>query len=134
MPKFRHKIIPINGDCAAAGLGLSIEDRATLMSKINVVIHAAATVRFDEKLKLALDINVHGTKDVLDLCHEMRNLKAVVHVSTAYSNCHLRFIEERFYRYPIKIDDLQKLVDRFDSEALEELTPRWCFSFLLKRT
>lgn len=36
---------------------------------------AAATVKFDEKLKLAININVHGTKDILELAQQMRNLK-----------------------------------------------------------
>lgn len=91
---------------------------------MNIVIHAAATVRFDEKLKLALDINVHGTKDILNLCHEMRNLKAVVHVSTAYSNCHLKHIEEKFYQYPLVIDDIENLVEKLEPKVLDKLTPR----------
>lgn len=48
----------------------------------------------------------------------------MVHVSTAYSNCHLRFIEEKFYKYPMQIEDLEKLVEKFDDDALEKLTPR----------
>lgn len=131
VPKFRHKLVVVNGDCAVAGLGLSITDRQLVTSKVNIVIHAAATVRFDEKLKLALDINVHGTRELVNLCHEMRNVKAVVHVSTAYSNSHLTHIDERFYRYSIVIDDLEKLVEKFDPEALEELTPRFFFVCLI---
>ncbi|XP_063703930.1 fatty acyl-CoA reductase wat-like isoform X2 [Culicoides brevitarsis] len=124
VPKFRHKLVAINGDCGQAGLGISLTDRQTLMQNVNIVIHAAATVRFDEKLKLAISINVHGTKDILSLCNEMKHLKSVIHVSTAYSNCHLRHIEEKFYQYPIQIDDLENLVEKFDDEALAELTPR----------
>lgn len=75
VPKFRHKLVAINGDCGQAGLGLSLTDRQNLIENVNIVIHAAATVRFDEKLKLAIDINVYGTKDVLNLCKEMQKLK-----------------------------------------------------------
>lgn len=65
----------ISGDCSIAGLGLSLNDRQTLISSINVIFHAAATIKFDENLKLAVDINVHGTKDVIQLGKEMKQLK-----------------------------------------------------------
>lgn len=74
VPKFRHKIVAIAGDCSITGLGLSIFDRHILISNVNVVFHAAATVRFDEKLKLALNINVNGTKELLNLCSAMEQL------------------------------------------------------------
>lgn len=75
VPKLRHKIVTIAGDCSSAGLGLSLLDRQTLVSNINIVFHAAATIKFDEILKLALDINVHGTKEVIELGKEMKKLK-----------------------------------------------------------
>lgn len=36
VPKFRYKLVAINGDCGQAGLGLSLIDRQTLIS--NVII------------------------------------------------------------------------------------------------
>lgn len=77
VPKFRHKIVTIAGDCSVAGLGLSLIDRQTLVSSIGIIFHAAATIKFDESLKLAVDINVHGTKDVIELAKEMKNLKVI---------------------------------------------------------
>lgn len=77
MPKFRHKIVTVAGDCSIAGLGLSLTDRQTLVSNISIIFHAAATIKFDESLKLAVDINVHGTKDVIELGKEMTNLKVI---------------------------------------------------------
>lgn len=65
----------MEGDCSAPGLGLSITDRQTLITNVNIMFHAAATVRFDEDLKLAFTINVNGTRDVLELAKEMKNLK-----------------------------------------------------------
>lgn len=124
VPKFRHKVVAVQGDCQQADLGLSSVDRAMLIANVNIVIHAAATVRFDEKLKLAIDINVYGTRDIVNLCQEIENLKSFIHVSTAYSNCHLRYVEEKIYKYPIQIDDLDNLVAKVDDRTLEELTPR----------
>lgn len=56
-------------------MGLSISDREMLTSKVDIILHAAATVRFDENLKLAFTINVLGTRDVLDLARQMKHLK-----------------------------------------------------------
>ena len=43
--------------------------------QVSIVFHVAATVRFDEKLKLATAINVQSTSDVIDLCKDMQKLK-----------------------------------------------------------
>lgn len=43
--------------------------------------------RFDELLKKAVLLNTRGTKLMLDLAKEMKNLVLFAHISTAY--CHL---------------------------------------------
>lgn len=73
-PKFRNKVVGIAGDCVLPGLGMSPTDRAVLQRDVNIVFHVAATVRFDEKLKLAIGINVNGTKEIIKLCKEMQHL------------------------------------------------------------
>lgn len=88
-----------------------------------MVFHIAATVRFDEKLKLAMAINVKGPREIVGLCREMPNLKAAIHVSTAYSNCHLSLIEERFYPSPIDSKKLIMLTDTINEKLLEKVTP-----------
>lgn len=63
------------GDLAAPGLGISNEDRKKLASSVAVVFHVAATVKFEEPLKTAVDINLGGTASVLELCREMNKLE-----------------------------------------------------------
>lgn len=75
VPKFRHKIVAIAGDCSMPGLGIKIADHKTLTSNVDIVFHAAATVRFDEKLRLAVNINVHGTRELIGLCQNMKHLQ-----------------------------------------------------------
>ena len=70
-------------------MAFSEEERSMLTSETNV-FHVAATVRFQEKLSKSIDINVRGTKELLDLAREMKGLESLVHVSTAYVHCHLR--------------------------------------------
>ncbi|XP_076391887.1 fatty acyl-CoA reductase wat-like [Megachile rotundata] len=123
-PKFRHQIIAVAGDCTEPGLGLSEVDRSTITQRVSIVFHVAATVRFDEKMKLAVPINVRSPKDIIHLCKEMPNLKSFVHVSTAYANCPRDFIEEKVYDPPMEADKLITLVDCMDEKLVDEITPR----------
>ena len=43
-------------------------------------------------------MNLKGTKKLLDIAKGMANLKSFVHVSTAYSNCQLKRVEEKTYK------------------------------------
>jgi fatty acyl-CoA reductase len=75
VPKFRHKVVAIPGDCNVTDLGIKASDRILLVEDVTHVFHVAATVRFDEKLRLAVGINVMGTHNVLDLAKQMTRLK-----------------------------------------------------------
>src|SRR5207237_5613919 len=86
-PEALGKIIPIAGDVSLPGLGISEADESLLLAEVSVVIHSAATVRFNEPLKSAVKINVCGTDSILKLCGKMRRLVSLVHISTAYVNC-----------------------------------------------
>ncbi|CAG4949291.1 unnamed protein product [Parnassius apollo] len=121
-PKGIHKVVPIIGDMELPGLGLCDEDRKTLTSKVTIIINGAATVKFDEKLSVSTGINVRGTKEMLKLAKECRNLKAFTHVSTAFSNTHVKHIEERFYEPPMSVEALEA-VSQLDEELLEKILP-----------
>ena len=45
------KVIAVAGDISEMGLGLSADDREMLQEVVDIVIHSAATVRFDEDLR-----------------------------------------------------------------------------------
>ncbi|XP_050339348.1 putative fatty acyl-CoA reductase CG5065 isoform X2 [Bactrocera neohumeralis] len=122
-PKFRHQFQGIAGDCLLPDLGLSREDRKLLIQRVNIVFHMAATVRFDEKLKIAMQINVKAARDIMLLCSEMKHLKSVLHVSTAYTQCPLRQIDEKFYSPPSDSNDLILLTECMPDKLLESMTP-----------
>ncbi|XP_036323911.1 putative fatty acyl-CoA reductase CG5065 isoform X3 [Rhagoletis pomonella] len=96
-PNAHQLITPIHGDCAQPNLGISNEDRKILIANVDVVIHCAATIRFNEPLYDALLINVVAMRDLLEMAKEMRQLKSFVHISTAFSNCVLPHIEEHVH-------------------------------------
>ena len=68
-----------------------------LIENVNIVFHIAATVKFNEALNVAVNINTKGTARIIQLCKELKNVISVVHVSTAYSNSYLSEIEEKVY-------------------------------------
>jgi len=64
----------IKGDVSKLDLGLSPENRKRILDT-NIIFHGAATVRFNEHLRLAININVRGTEQFLLLAKEMPDLK-----------------------------------------------------------
>ncbi|XP_057663817.1 fatty acyl-CoA reductase wat-like isoform X1 [Diorhabda carinulata] len=122
-PKFQHKIVGIAGDCSLPDLGLSSQDRKTLIEETHIVFHVAATVRFDEKLKTAVDINVRATEYMLNLAHSMPKLKSFIHVSTAYANCTGDVIEEKIYPPAMDHKKLITMSDILSEKLLDTLTP-----------
>ncbi|XP_055714402.1 fatty acyl-CoA reductase wat-like [Phlebotomus papatasi] len=120
-PKFRHKIHPIAGDCALPGLGISSHDRTILTKSVHIVFHVAATVRFDEKLNIAMGINVNGTREILNLCRDIHQLQALIHVSTAYANCNRPDIDEKFYSCRVPAAKALQIYDALDEQILETI-------------
>lgn len=96
----------------------------SLNFQVNVIFHVAATVRFDEKIKTAVAINVKGTKDVLQLGKDCMNLESFVHVSTAFANCVYKEIDEKFFTPPFTTSEIISIVDTIPEKILDEITPR----------
>ncbi|KAL6433327.1 hypothetical protein ACFW04_006476 [Cataglyphis niger] len=121
-PNFGTKVLMIEGDVGKLDLGLSPENRKLILDT-NIIFHGAATVRFNENIRTAVNINVRGTKQMLLLAKEMPNFKAFIYTSTAFSHCIYHFIEEKFYPPPIETDKILTLLDILNDEQLEKLTP-----------
>lgn len=68
------------------------------LQSVSVVFHLAASVRFNDPLKDAILTNVLSTREIFEICKGLPSLKAVVHVSTAYSNPEQLHVEERVSR------------------------------------
>jgi fatty acyl-CoA reductase len=69
------KIVALPGDCAELGLGLSASDRQLLEERVSIVFHTAASVRFDDSLKSAVLMNTRGTREIMMIVRNMKNLK-----------------------------------------------------------
>ncbi|KAF5291778.1 hypothetical protein FQA39_LY14266 [Lamprigera yunnana] len=117
------KVKVINADLILPDLGIDESDRKVLINEVNVVLHNAATVNFDETLRVAAYTNVRGTEELLKLCTELKHLISVVYVSTAYSNCIKSETQEEFYTPPLTSGELLTIVNAFDDKTLEAITP-----------
>ncbi|XP_048269751.1 fatty acyl-CoA reductase 1-like [Bombus terrestris] len=120
-PSVVHKVYPVKGDVSLPDLGLSREDRNLLLEKVNIVFHAAATVRFNEPLHVAVNVNTKGTLRVIELWNELRHPISFVHVSTAFSNANLHEIEEKVYNTSLKPSEVIDMCDKFDETSINQI-------------
>ena len=59
-PSVAMKVVPVCGDILEPFFGLSSEDQERVCHHTSVVFHSAATVKFDEELKLVYLFYHHG--------------------------------------------------------------------------
>ncbi|XP_041072312.1 fatty acyl-CoA reductase 1 isoform X2 [Carcharodon carcharias] len=121
---FQKKIIPIGSELMQPNLAISSEDTEHLLSCINVVFHCAATIRFDEPLKHALQLNVVATQQLLMLARQMQKLEAFIHISTAYANCNRNHVEEVIYPPPVEPKKLIDSLEWMDESMIQDITPK----------
>ncbi|XP_043467003.1 fatty acyl-CoA reductase wat-like isoform X1 [Leptopilina heterotoma] len=119
-PFFGKKIIPLSGDVRKLGLGLSDEDRETLIKEVSIVIHAAATTKFDEPLKVAVPINVNSVLEIIKLCRELKKLKVAVYVSTAFIRDNSCAIEEKIYPLPMTHEEVNNTIEIINRRKLSK--------------
>ncbi|KAL0022255.1 hypothetical protein WJX77_010593 [Trebouxia sp. C0004] len=76
----------IDGNMTLPDYGMAQPDLLRLQQQTEIVIHAAASISFDDHIHDAITHNYMATKYLADMASRMPNLKAFVHVSTAYVN------------------------------------------------
>jgi len=97
------KITCVPGDLLSPKLGLDDAAYKDLIKKVGIVINSAATVVFDERLDMALDLNTMGPQGMLEFARDAGAI--FVHVSTAYVS------GKRTGRIPEKLLDPMEAID-----------------------
>lgn len=126
-PLYMERLRAVEGDMGTVGLGISDADLAELVANVQIVLHSAAEVRFDETLQHLLLVNLRGTREVLRLAEKMLLLEVFVHISTAYSHCPHPEIAERFYEVPMPPDQMIELAEQLtgvDKQQFRELSEK----------
>ncbi|XP_015793649.1 putative fatty acyl-CoA reductase CG5065 [Tetranychus urticae] len=115
-----NKVKSVSGDITSdLNLIRNPSEEREVIENVSIVIHSAATIRFDEPLRRAININVDGTNRVLQLCHKLKNLKALVHVSTAYCNVVKQGIQEKVYLEPVAVQKVIEISKWMNDDTLE---------------
>ncbi|XP_025163153.1 putative fatty acyl-CoA reductase CG5065 isoform X2 [Harpegnathos saltator] len=118
-PHCFDKLIPVKGDIAIENLDLSDTDRNLLIQKTSVIFHIAANVRFDITLRMSVLQNVKATRDICILGEHMKNLVALVYVSTVYSQLDKHVIDEIVYPAEVDWKKMIQVVETLDEQLLE---------------
>lgn len=105
------------------GLGISQTDLDKLVN-VSIIVHASASVRFDDPLRDAIFVNVRSTRELLNLALGLTKLQAFVHVSTAFCNCDHAVIQEKIYPEHANWKTMIKLAETTDSNLLDILAPK----------
>lgn len=119
------RVVPVEIDLEKENFGMVDGLKSELLGEVNVVFNMLASVKFIDPLDVALRTNVEYTDRMLKLVGEMKNLKSVVYVSSFYSNCDRRFIEERIYD-DLRFGGVEKLINvvsKLRKEEVKFLTP-----------
>ncbi|ESQ42200.1 hypothetical protein EUTSA_v10013371mg [Eutrema salsugineum] len=80
-----EKVVPVPGDVSLNNMGVSDSNLLqVMMQEVNIVLHSAASTRFDERYDVALRINTFGALNVLKFAEKCVKPELLLHVSTAY--------------------------------------------------
>lgn len=87
-----------------------------LAAECSIVFNSAATIRFVEPIEVAVRNNIYSVGQLVEFCDQLTKLEAIVHLSTAYSNCHKRDkIHEIFYQPPMRGDQILESIEKLKS-------------------
>lgn len=123
------KLIALDGDIREINLGLSDDIRKLLVREVSIIFHAAATVRFDQPIQEAIIMNTRGTREIVCLAKEIKNLVAFVHISTTYCNCNRRIVEEIVYPAPMDWRKAIQLAETTDPKLFMTLSEKFLGGF-----
>lgn len=81
---FGDRLVAVAGDVQKPDLGLDAKRLDELASRVTTIIHSAASVSFTLGLEESREINVEGTRNMLDFAERCPGLERFTYVSTAY--------------------------------------------------
>lgn len=116
---YMQRVRVVEGNTRSIRIGLTNEIRTEIIENVNIILHAAADVRFDNTLQELSLVNLRGTRELLELALECRRLEMFTYISTAFSHCDRHFIEEKFYNAPIDPEQMIRIAEYFEEHPTE---------------
>lgn len=118
-PNYMERIQVVEGNTRKLHAGLTDKIRNELIENVNIILHAAADVRFDNTLQELSLVNLRGTRELLKLGEECKQLQMFAYISTAFSHCEQKFIEEKFYEVPIDPEEMIRIAEYYETHSQE---------------
>nr|CAB3244724.1 fatty acyl-CoA reductase 1 [Phallusia mammillata] len=122
-PNFLSKLEAIPCDLEQPGFDICDDDMNKILDTVQIFIHCAATLRFNEHLRLSYQVNTGAVRAVLQICRKIKSLEALVHISTAYSYCNQTEINEEVYKTGWDFDKLHDSMQWMTDDMITKLTP-----------
>lgn len=120
-PEVLQKIFPVYGEIVEPNLGLIDEHLRYVIANTNIVFHLAASLKLESTLKPNILINLTGTKNVVDVAKQMKNLVMLVHTSTAFCNIEHETVEEKVYDYPHRPLDIIRAAEWMHEDSMAKI-------------
>ena len=118
----RTKLRALPGELTLAEIGLTTELLHEIYPKLNMIIHSAAIVDFNERLDRAVELNVLGSLRLMEIAKRCAHMESFVHVSTAYVNSNRRgWIEEKLYPLGYDPDEMLHKVREMKVSELDKI-------------
>ncbi|KAI4504257.1 hypothetical protein M0802_000728 [Mischocyttarus mexicanus] len=124
-PSAIKKVIPISGDIKEKNLGIDPADRQVIIDNVSILIHNAASVRFDDSLQNAILTNTRSIRDLCIMGESMKKLVVLLHISSTYAHCNIPVVEEIPYESEVDWRDAIKVAENFDSYLFKILTSKY---------
>lgn len=119
-------VTAISGDITEDHLGMDEKHYTELCENVNFIAHLAATVDFQEKLNLSVQMNTLGALRVVSLARKCRQLDSMVHTSTCYVNWardgRENPVKEQLYPLPFDPEAMCKHILSLHPSQLEQET------------
>lgn len=117
-PEVMKKIYPVWGEITLLNFSLSDEHLKRVTENTDVMFHLAASLKLEATLKPNIQMNLTGTKYVLDIANQMKRLVQLIHTSTAFCNIEHEIMEEKVYDFPHKPEDLIRCAEWMSEDAM----------------
>jgi alcohol-forming fatty acyl-CoA reductase len=117
-PELMKKIFPVWGEITVPNFGMNDEHLSKVINETQIMFHLAASLKLEATLKPNIQMNLTGTKYVLDIANKMQNLVQMIHTSTAFCNIEHDVMEEKVYDFPHRPEDLIRCAEWMSEEAM----------------
>lgn len=109
-PRWRERIVPVEMTVCADGLGLTSSTRRELLGQVDQIIHAAADTRFASSPDEQFNINVEGTRRILEFAREAKHQPRVILVSTVCTSGRStgRIMETPLHPQPVFVNNYER--------------------------